>query len=194
MRLTTIGVAVGMILAACGEREGAPDQGARDSVPAGAAACSAAGLQPDLSATEGLPDAVTRTRRAIMEAAVACDYERLVAIARGGGMAFTYASGDTIPAAAYWRALEARGDRPMAMLVGTLERPYTVVEDPVPPSPVYVWPSASGNVATGFDLMALEGLYSDVEIASFIERGVYLGWRVGITVDGGWWFFVRGAS
>jgi len=181
-----------MILAACGEQGGTPDEGARDTLPADAAACSAAGLSPNLSATEGLPDAVTRTRRAIMEAAVACDVERLVGIAREGGLSFTYASGDTIPPADYWRAREARGERPLAMLVGTLERPYTVEEDPIPPSPVYIWPSAFANVATGFDLMALEGLYTDQEIASFIDRGVFSGWRVGITVDGGWWFFVRG--
>jgi hypothetical protein len=185
-----------MTLAACGERGDAPDDGARDTIPAGAAACSAAGLNPDLSSSEGLPDAVARTRRAILEAALACDYERLAEIAVQGGMSFTYASGDTVLPADYWRALEARDERPLAMLVGTLDRPYAVIEDPqgIPPSPVYVWPSASGNVATGFDLMALEGLYSDEEIASFIDRGVFTGWRVGITASGGWWFFARGGS
>jgi hypothetical protein len=40
--------------------------------------------------------------------------------------------------------------------------------------------------------MALEGLYSDEEIATFINYGSFLGWRVGITEGGDWQFFVAG--
>jgi hypothetical protein len=149
--------------------------------------CSAAELEPDESDPPGLPAPVGEMRRGILRAAVACDYERLEALAFEGGTTFAHSFGGDSTPAAYWRALEEHGEEPLAMLVRTLALPFAREE-----SDVYVWPSAATDQATGFDWMALERLYSDEEIATFINYGSFLGWRVGITEGGDWQFFVAG--
>jgi hypothetical protein len=176
-----------------GEESGSPDTSSAAEATADTMSdagerptCSAAGLEPDESDPPDLPQRVSEMRRAILRAAVACDYERLEALAFEGGTMFAHSFGGDSTPAAYWRDLEEGGEEPMGMLVRTLALPYAREGD------VYVWPSAASEQATGFDWMALEGLYSDEEIASFINYGSFMGWRVGITEEGDWRFFVAG--
>jgi hypothetical protein len=194
IRLATIAGVWAVLIAGCGGDGGDtadPDRSG-DQADVGRPTCSAAGLEWDESPPPGLPPPVAEMREAILEGAVACDYARLEALALEGGTSFSYSFGDDSSPSAYWRTLEGQDEDPMAMLVRTLALPFARETNDLPPLILYAWPSAFSEGATGFDWLAVEGLYSDEEIASFIEQGAFLGWRVGITEDGDWRFFVAG--
>jgi hypothetical protein len=133
---------------------------------------------------------VAETRLAIAEAAVACDYGRLEELALAGGD-FIYSFGGNVPptpgeASGFWRDEEERGVEALATLVKLLDLPYAREGSD------YVWPSAFKDDPTDADWEALEAIYTEEEIAGFKEFGGYLGLRVGISLDGGWKFFVGG--
>jgi hypothetical protein len=108
-------LAAGMVIAACGG-EITESSGGRPS-PTGAgeedagAMCSAAGMSAELAEQAGLPAPVAEMRRAIAEAAAACDYEALEGLALSDGT-FTYSFGGGERPAAFWRDGEARGRSP----------------------------------------------------------------------------------
>jgi hypothetical protein len=186
-------IAIAAALAACRGSDDSDGDGriVGDSTGVGQSTCSAATLRP-LAESEGLPPAVAATRRAILEAAVSCDFDRLESLALEGTTAFAYGSEDSLGPAAHWRALEAVGEEPIARLVRILDLPWARETYELEPRVSYLWPSAFRDGATGFDLMALEGHYSGEEIARFIEQGSYTGARAGITEEGDWWFFIAG--
>jgi len=197
------GIAVGMmavVAAGCGggpERDaGAPDQDTAAPDTAAIAvetpACSAAELDPHAPEQAGLPPAVAEMRRAIVRAAVACDYDRLESLALQGGAAFTYSFGDDARPAEYWRENEAAGEDPIAMLVRTLALPWARETLDIEPFVYYVWPSAYLIESSDEDWAALGALYSPEEIDLFRDYGSFIGWRVGITETGDWRFFVAG--
>jgi len=198
-----LGIALGIaaaLAAGCGggqDREAGP--GEPDTLAAETAAiavetvtCSAAGLDPAAPEQAGLPPAVAETRRAIVRAAVACDYDGLESLALRGGAAFTYSFGDDARPAQYWRENEAAGESPMAMLVRTLSLPWARETLEIEPYVYYVWPSAYLIESTDEDWAALAGLYSAEEIETMRDYGSFIGWRVGITETGDWRFFVAG--
>jgi hypothetical protein len=156
-----------------------------EPAPPAGGSCSAAGLSADLP-EQDLPEAVADVRRRIAAAAVACDYEALqeIALEQDG---FTFSFGAETSPADYWAGLEERGEEPMRILVETLGTPVTRNE-----AGAYAWPSAYTESPSEEDWAALEGIYTDEEIASFKAAGSYLGYRVGITPDGDWQFFVAG--
>ncbi len=156
------------------------------AAPASRAPCSTSGLRivlPD----EELPAAVAETRRRVFEAAIACDYDSLQAIALEGEPGFTYAYGGETSAADFWRGEEERGGKPLAILVRILAMPHTRNE-----AGFYAWPPAYSERPTAADWNALEEIYSRDEINAWREFGSYLGYRVGITPAGEWQFFVAG--
>ena len=142
-------------------------------------ACSATGLAADATGGEGLPQAVADVRLAIIEAALACDYDGLAELARAGGPTFTYAfsetsdtSAQTPPnvwdAAAYWREEEAFGLSTLASLVQILGLPYSQIETQFEAGvfvPIYEWPADADS-----------------------------GGPLGITDDGDWVYFVGGGA
>jgi len=192
-------MALGLVAAgACGGGSGEPGGAAPDSVAADSGAialdaptCSAALLEPPAEAAPGLPPAVAETRRAILRAAIACDYARLEELALRGG-AFTYSFGDADRPAEFWRALETTGEDPLAMLVRTLGLPWARETLEVEPFVFYVWPSAYLIEADEADWEAVAGLYTPEEIETMREYGGFIGWRTGIEDDGDWRFFVAG--
>jgi hypothetical protein len=178
-----------MVMAACGGETieapggqpsptGAPEDGTE-------ARCSAAGLSADLPEQPGLPAPVAETRRAIAEAAAACDYEVLEALALSDG-AFTYSFGEGEGPAAFWRDAEGRGEEPLALLVRLLDLPH------VREGRFYTWPSAAGAGATDEDWESLGTVFTEEEIAQWRRFGAYIGYRVGITAGGDWAFYVAG--
>lgn len=168
----------------------AADTGRIDLAPP---TCSAAELDATAEATPGgLPAAVADTRRAILRAAVACDYDRLEELALSGDAAFTYSFGDDDRPAEFWRQLEATGEEPLSILVRTLSLPWARESLEVEPYVFYVWPSAYLIDADDAAWEALAGLYTPDEIELFREYGSFIGWRVGITEAGQWRFFVAG--
>ena len=153
-------------------------------------ACSAAGM--DVPADqEGLPDRVAETRIAIAEAAIACDFTTLESLASpdlvtsfgGGGF-------ENIP---IW---EEEGTYPaLALLVGLLDAPYAAQDYEGLPRHYY-WPSAfaydSWEEIPQADMEALLTVYTQEELDEAAAFGSYALWRIGITEDGEWRFFVAG--
>lgn len=155
------------------------------------AACSAQELSADLEDQEGLPEPVVRTRTAIAEAAVDCDYTQLAALA---GEDFSYSFGADGDPVGHWRRGEASGAEPLRYLVELLRRPYGTVRPPE--GSQYVWPSAFAYDdwadVPEEDREALKPLYDEEDFANYAQFGGYTGYRVGIDGGGDWLFFIAG--
>lgn len=154
--------------------------------------CSASGMSAE--SRSGLPSAVARIRIEIVEAATACDYERLEELAEGGGSRFTFSFGGGDDPAGHWRAGEEGGGEPLRHLVAVLNLAHSTVAGVDPAQ--FVWPSAFAyedwDDVPPEDRAALAQLYSNEELRRFEQFGSYLGHRVGITAAGDWLFFVAG--
>lgn len=153
--------------------------------------CSAEGHPFPPEPQEGLPLSVAETRAAIVEAAVACDVGRLVELA-GEEFTFSFGGGDDF--AGFLLRGEERAPRPLRYLVELLDRPYETVE--VQGQTQYVWPSAFAYddwaEVPEADREALQPLYDEEDFTRFARFGGYTGYRVGISADGDWLFFVAG--
>lgn len=160
---------------------------------AGEGSCSAAGADTDLvPEAPDLPGAVVDTRAAILEAAAACDVDRLAELASADQFTFTF-GGATDPAA-HWRDGEDTGEAPLRHLVEVLDtEPATEQLDG---ETRYVWPAAhaaeSWDAVTAEEREAVAEIYDDEQLAMFDRAGAYLGHRVIIDADGEWTVFVRG--
>lgn len=164
-----------------------------DSAPAVPidATCSAAGLGIGVG-EQDLPPAVATMREAIVEAATNCDYERLAEL--GGDLRYSFGAGDD--PAGFWREIEASGPNPppLRSMVELLALPFGTVE--AGDITYYVWPRAFAYDSWGSvpeeDRRALTVLYDASDQDGFAQFGAYIGWRVGITADGDWAYFVAG--
>jgi hypothetical protein len=150
--------------------------------------CSAAGLSTKL-AKQKLPAATAKMRQQIVNAAVACDYAKLQALGnRGQKLTFSYGGERT--ASAYWRRLEAKGQKPLATLVRILRLPVRRNE-----TGAYAWPSAYTQRPTkhDWDLLVRAGILTRKQADNQRLHGnVYYGFRVAILANGDWQFFVSG--
>jgi hypothetical protein len=133
-----------------------------------------------------LRPAVAATRESILEAAQSGDVGRLADLALGGGGSFTYSFGGNNPPSRE-ELLEAWQDPElMETMVALLNLPHTERDG------IYAWPSAFADDATEEDWAAVQVLYSEEEIAQMKQFGGYIGYRIGITEEGDWIFFVAG--
>lgn len=142
----------------------------------------------------GLPQPVSRMRVAIIDAARACDYDKLAELALAGNGAFTYSFGGGGRPAAFWREGEAAGQAPLRLLVELLNGPSATREGGG--TAQYVWPAAYA-FERWEDVPAparedLGRIYSEEDLRQFEQFGSYLGHRVGITENGDWIFYVGG--
>jgi len=151
-------------------------------------------MELDRESTD-LPEPVAEMRLAIMEAAIDCNYERLADLALAGRDEFTYSFGGGGDPAGYWREAEDRGEPVLAFLVAVLDLSWahkaTHFETDVSRT-IYVWPAAFADNPSDADWDEVNELYTEEEIASMKEFGGYVGYRVGMTTDGDWVFFVAG--
>lgn len=146
---------------------------------------------------DALPDPVKRTRQLIMDAARRGDFEALRPLI-GTGEDTTQLSlggfdGDPI---AFLKTLggDPDGYEILAILLEVLERGYAI-SDPGTPNEIYVWPYF---VAVNLDELDpaqkvdLFKLVTSGDFADMKDFGSYIFYRVGITPDGRWRFFVSG--
>ena len=159
--------------------------------------CSAADLSPEPVEQPGLPEPVRGMRDRIVRAAVACDFQALEALALVTGGEFTYSFGAEGDPGGYWRREEeGQGPAPLRFLVGVLNRPYQRVQHAHRDEVRYVWPSAFGydswDAVPPEDKESLRPLYTEDDFESFARFGGYVGYRVGMTPEGEWEFFVAG--
>jgi hypothetical protein len=153
--------------------------------------CSAANYPADPTAVQDLPAPVTEMRRSIVAAATACDFERLAELAQAGR--FTHSFGNGGDPAAFWRKAEADGE-PLGRLVQFLNRPFAT--RPAGDVTQYVWPRAyayeSWAAVPAEAREELRPVYGTEDFKRFERFGSYNGYRIGITADGDWVFFVAG--
>lgn len=156
--------------------------------------CSAAGLPPWES--QGLPAPVEEMRREIIDAAIACDLQRLEDLALAGSQGFTFSYGADPSPARHWRRAERHEDV-LATLVNILR--LEPVEDQFGTSegddePGYSWPAAYQDSPSAADWRELieAGIYTRSEVRRMKQFGSYIGYRAGITRSGDWIFFVAG--
>lgn len=139
-------------------------------------------------AAEALPTEVTETRRAIMKAAVAYDWDAIQRLIPETGFTFSF-GGETDPID-YWQGFEGEGTTVLDILNVLLR-----LEDHGDLRGTFMWPAASAKDPaewTDSDVEDLRTFYSQRQIEQFQEYGTYVGWRVGIEEDGTWIFFVQG--
>jgi hypothetical protein len=137
----------------------------------------------------GLPSAVGEMWAGVLAAAQAKDYEGLEALALQGPGEFSYTFGGPEKGpAAYWRAEAARGEDVLGILEEILRMPYGKEGD------LYVWPEAYlwEVPFTSEQRELLAQNFSEDDITGWEDFGGYVGYRVGITQDGDWTFFVVG--
>jgi len=151
--------------------------------------CSAFGM-PLADVQDGLPDDVATTRQAIMAAAITCDYEALEILAPELLTSFGGGGFDNLQ---IWE--EEGTYRPLAILVSLFDTPFATQDIEGNPR-FYVWPSAfvydTWDQIPATDLEPLAGIYTQEELDQIATFGSYAGWRIGITEDGEWRFFVAG--
>lgn len=151
--------------------------------------CSATGA-PQPAEQSGLPDAVAATRGAIVAAATACDLNALAEL--GGPDLNTSFGGGGFQNIIEW---EDAGRGELGTLVRLFDTPYAV-QDLADQGVFYVWPAAFAyetweEIPTA-DVEALLAIYTQEELDGIALFGSYAGWRVGITEDGDWAFFIAG--
>jgi hypothetical protein len=151
-------------------------------------ACSASGIEAP-PAQEGLPPAVAETRAAIAAASTSCDVTRLHELA--GDLLTSFGGGD-FSSIQEW---EEAGEGKLSVLVQLLGTRYAVQEIEGEPD-TYVWPAAfvydSWDEIPAEDLAELTAIFGQEEMDLIAGFGSYAGWRVGITEDGDWRFFIAG--
>jgi hypothetical protein len=157
-------------------------------------ACSTGRSVPPPARQPELPAAVSDTRMAIIEAARACDYDRLAEVALAGDSRFTYSFGGSGRPAAFWREAEAAGRAPLRMLVELLDGPAATRD--AGGTTQYVWPAAyafeTWSEVPPSAREELRRIYGEDDLRRFEQFGSYVGHRVGITESGDWIFFVAG--
>lgn len=150
--------------------------------------CSAQGEQVTAAPAPDLPDDVAAQREFLIDAALRCD-EQLLFTAIEESSQFTYSFGSEGDALGYWWELEEAGEEPFLRLAEVLATTPALADG----DEVYVWP----RVHTGQPEDTTAEAWAEVTWMEDPQQqaedaGGYLGWRVGISDDGEWRFFVAG--
>jgi hypothetical protein len=151
--------------------------------------CSASGMSLPGPET-GLPLAVAQTRETLAEAAIACDWDTMSGLV-AEQFTTTFGGGDF----SLLRQWEDQGYERLRIAVALLGMPYTV-QHIDGQADIYVWPSAFGydtwDEIPESDLEPLTEIYTEDELDQIASFGSYAGWRLGISEEGQWRFFVAG--
>lgn len=185
-RLALAVAGISLLLSACGGPQAAlpaPDEAAAE------AACSAAGHSLAPAAAGDLPDEVVAVRDLLLDAALRCD-EQLLRTTIDESSLFTYSFGGGDDAIGHWRALEEAGQQPYLRLAQVLSTTPALADG----GEVVVWPQVTTGRPEHTTPAAWAELswLSDEEVRAHQAEAGYLGWRVGISTDGEWRFFVAG--
>lgn len=150
--------------------------------------CSAQGADLATRPVDGMPAEVAALRDFLLDAAIRCD-EQLLFTATEESDQFAFSFGDETDPIGYWWELEEAGDAPFLRLAQVLSTTPALSAG----GDVWVWP----QVTTGRPEHTTEAAWAELtwleDPAAMRASGDgYLDWRVGISVDGQWRFFVAG--
>ena len=142
-----------------------------------------------------VPAPVARMRELIVEAAASGDIERLRPLL-GKGPTLTQVSGNDGDPVETLKELsgDAEGIEIQAILLDVLSTGFVLVDEGTPEE-VYVWPYFTEKplaTLTAPEKVDLFRLITAGDYAEMLEAGNYNFYRVGITPDGQWKFFVAG--
>ncbi len=160
--------------------------------------------QPDSAATADdaaakkstLPEAVAAMRRAILTAARSGDLERMRPVLETNELMPVFSFGGGTDPIAFWKqsSEDGKGRTMLARMVEILNMPY-VVEGKGTRDAIYIWPylySLDPDRLTPAQEVDAYRLMSVKELKSMRAFGSYVGYRLGISPDGTWQFFVAG--
>jgi hypothetical protein len=143
-----------------------------------------------------LPAAVARTREQILAAARTGDLETVAALMRASTPIPIFSFGDPKDPAAFWKANypDSDGIEVLSILVTILELGYVHLE-PRTAQELYVWPYFVGvpiKTLSPPQKVELFRVLTGADYKDMSDFGAYAFYRVGISPDGVWRFFVAG--
>jgi len=144
-----------------------------------------------LSPQAGLPPLVEAKRQAIYKAAMARDYALLAAEA---GEDLSYSFGGPVEGgfAEFLRMSEAsEKESAFDIIPALLKMPYAVLGDNL----IYAWPSVFSKEPkdwTPEDISMMKTILTDEQIEQYRQFGHYLYYRIGITTEGKWIYYIAG--
>ncbi len=150
--------------------------------------------QSDLPPQEGLPDTVETKRQAIYDAVLTRDYKTLAAQASPN---FHYSFGGEYEGGfeGYLRLAETTEKESVFDIIPTLlQLPYAFKANQSSEG-IYTWPSVftkEPSEWTEEDLVMMRTFLTEEQIKSYREFGGYMYYRLGITEDGEWIFYLAG--
>lgn len=159
--------------------------------------CSGAEIMTTMEFPGDVPEPVATTLLAIRSAAQSCDYDELGELAFADGT-FTASFGLDFEGAedlaAHWRQEEQDRDEPVTATIvhlTTMSRAQNQTTDATGEElTMYVAPRAFAEDDEAARQEVIDVFGPEAE-AWFVDEG-YVGWRIGITEDGDWRFFVQG--
>jgi hypothetical protein len=143
-----------------------------------------------------LPDKVRQMRERILEAAKSGDPNKVVTVMQANEVMPVFAFGGDKDPLAFWKSSypDSEGVEALAILIEVLESPYVLL-DKGTAQEMYVWPYFYGialEKLTPEQKVELFRLITGTDWKEMQEFGAYIFYRVGISPDGVWHFFVAG--
>lgn len=155
--------------------------------------CSAAGMTADGADLARLPDQARAAAEFLLDAALRCDEQLLATAAFESGTTLTFGEADPYE----FFGLPEQDEEIYAIIATLLtQTPYAAEADDATPA-TFVWPRVHTSDWVDADQAWQEvvdaGLLTAAEADEMRAAGTgYLGWRLGITGEGDWQFFVAG--
>jgi hypothetical protein len=156
----------------------------------------AAGQPEIITDLSRLPPAVAEKRERILQAARTGDLQKLVAVMQAEKTLPVFSFADDKDPAASWKANypDSDGIEVLSILVSILEAGF-VHADAGTPQDVYLWPYFARMPLKALTPEQKVGLFRIVtgsDYKEMLEFGAYSFYRLGISPDGTWRFFVAG--
>jgi len=143
-----------------------------------------------------LPPAVARTRERILAAARSGDLQKLLAVMQTNAALPIFSFSEDKDPVGFWKANypDSDGVEALSILITILETGFVHV-DLGTPQEVYLWPYFAWlplKSLTPEQKVELFRIITGADYKDMIEFGAYSFYRLGITPDGTWHFFVSG--
>jgi len=143
-----------------------------------------------------LPAPVIKTRERLLTAARSGDLKELVTLMQGSGTAPIFSLNDDKDPISFWKANypDSEGVEVLAILIEILESGAVHV-DKGTPQDMYVWPYFARMPLKGLNAAQKVELFKIItgnDYKDMLSAGAYNFYRLGISPDGTWQFFVAG--
>ncbi len=143
-----------------------------------------------------LPEKVRKTRERILDAAKTGEPDKVVTVMQTNEVMPVFSFGGEKNALEFWKSSypDSDGVEVLSILVEILEAPFVHL-DKGTPQEMFVWPYFYGvplEKLTAEQKVELFKIMTGVDYKEMQQFGAYIFYRVGISPDGVWHFFVAG--